>query len=437
MIESRRAIYLVKPYEETQTTRGEVMRQSLQPALGSAPAESLRSNPTRGGPPVVTKLRHRLRGLPLVSFDLELPDGSVHRIGSQPPSFTLRLRTQSALRRFASFDELAVADAYIEGQLDFAGDFLAAFDLRGVMSDWHPVHSLWRHLRPVLFGKVRTDKFWISQHYDYGNDFYFAFLDRRVKLYSQALFESEDQSLEDAAENKLAYIERACRLAPGSHVLDIGAGWGSFAAHAGARGVNVTMLTISREQFDFQSQLAATQSFPGTLEAIYESVFAYESPRQYDAIVLLGVMEHLPDYGRLFAVFERLMKPGGRLYMDFAAMRESYKVGSFSYRYVFPGSHKPVNLPELMAAANRTCFEPIALHNDRHSYFLTLQGWARNLEASRDELLPKYGERTYRLFQMYLWGCARQLQRDGELESYRVLFQKAHGAPSAEIGLAG
>jgi len=45
---------------------------------------------------------------------------------------------------------------------------------------------------------------------------------RRLRLYSQALFRAEDESLEDAAENKLDAIMRACRLAAGSSVLEVG-----------------------------------------------------------------------------------------------------------------------------------------------------------------------------------------------------------------------
>jgi len=385
-------------------------------------------------PAVVRTLEDRLRGRPVAAFDIELPDGHTHRIGTAAPAFTLHLRTAVAQSALASFDQLAVAEAFLDGDCDVTGDFLAALALREIMTDWHPLYSLWRHVRPIVFGRVRTDKFAVSRHYDYGNDFYFAFLDRRVQLYSQALFQSETQTLEDAAENKLAYITRACRLSAGSDVLDIGAGWGSFATHAADRGVNVTMLTISREQYEFQRGLCQNHR-PGVLEAVYESVFAFRSHKQYDAIVLLGVMEHLPDYPRLFSAFERLIKPGGRLYMDFAAMRERRKVGSFSYRHVFPGVHRPVNLPGVLAAANRTRFEPIAVHNDRHSYFLTLASWAHNLEANRDRLVATYGQRTFRLFQLYLWGCARQFQHDGELESYRVLFQCAQGAPSTDIGL--
>ena len=109
-------------------------------------------------------------------------------------------------------------------------------------------------------------------------------------------------------------------------------------------------------------------------------------------------------------------------------------MSAFTYRYVFPGDHTPVVLPELFAAANRTALEPVALHNDRHSYYLTLQAWARNLEAAKRELVGRYGERVFRLFQIYLWAGAH-LHRDGGLEAYRAVFQKGKNLPSAEIGL--
>ena len=406
------------------------------PPTSSAAASATPSVSSEAEPFVIGKLRRRLARQAPLQFDVQLPDGAIYRIGADgAPCFVLRLRTRQALRALESLDESAIGEAYVDGDIDFSGDFLAALDLRKICVDFHPLHSLWRFLRPLLFGSVRSDKDWVARHYDYGNDFYFAFLDRRLRLYSQALFRAEDESLEDAAENKLDYVMRACRLGAGSTVLEVGAGWGSFAGYAAARGVDVTMLTISPEQYRFLSRWSASQDLPGRREAVYESIFAYASPRRFDAIVLLGVMEHLPDYPRLLAKFDALLRAGGRVYMDFAANRRKFNVSSFTYRYIFPGSHTPVVVPELLAAANRTRFEPVALHNDRHSYFLTLKKWARNLEQAHRELADKYGERTYRLFQLYLWGCAHQFLRDGELESYRIVLQKAHGAPSREIGL--
>ena len=124
----------------------------------------------------------------------------------------------------------------MHGEIDFEGEFLAALDLRKRDDRLPSAPFALAPSAAVLFGQVETDKLWVQQHYDYGNDFYFAFLDKRAKLYSQALYRSDDQSLEDAAEQKLEYVFRACRLGPGSHVLDIGAGWGSFAGYASARG---------------------------------------------------------------------------------------------------------------------------------------------------------------------------------------------------------
>jgi hypothetical protein len=48
-------------------------------------------------------------------------------------------------------------------------------------------------------------------------------------------------------------------------------------------------------------------------------------------------------------------------------------------------------------------------------------------------VLPLVGEKVYRLFLLYLWGAAH-LQRNGRLESYRVVYQRAARRPSGEIG---
>ena len=378
-------------------------------------------------------------------FELELPDGAVHTFGApltnavaKPADrarFRIRVRNQQGVRALMSFDEARTAEAFLNSDFDVDGDVLSAFDLRRFFVDRHPFWSIWRFIPPLLVGQVKTDKKGIPRHYDYGDEFYFSFLDKDVRLYSQALYKSEDDTLEQAARNKLDYILDACRLTAGSDVLDVGAGWGSFSCYAAARGVNVTMMTLAHKQYECLTHLARTSSAPGRLEAVRESIYAYAPAKRFDAIVLLGVMEHLPNYAGLCRQFDALLKPDGRVYMDFSAIRKKYASSSVAYRHVFPGNHSPVVLPDLLAAANASTFEPIAVHNDRHSYFLTLSTWARNLEAARDRLIPEFGARTFRLFQLYLWATAHALGRDGSLESYRVVMQKSPGSPSAQIGL--
>lgn len=389
-------------------------------------------------PYAVRLLRERVSGPRAPVFDLAVPDGTVHRIGPPPaaPAFSLRLTNERAWRALASLDETRIGEAYMRGDIDFDGNMLAALDLRRFLSDRHPLASIWRFVQPWLYGDVGADKAWVPQHYDYGNDFYFAFLDRKFRLYSQAVYTAPDETLEQAAQNKLDYVMDICRLGPGSRVLDVGGGWGSFAGYAGSRGVDVTMLTISREQYAYLSEWCATHTLPARLRAVYESIFAYAPGERYDAVVLCGVLEHLPDYPALFRRFDALLEPGGRLYMDFAAGKKKFDVSAFTHRYVFPGDHTPVVLPELFAAANQTGLEPVALVNDRHSYYLTLQAWARNLEAARRDLVDRYGERVFRLFQIYLWAGAH-LHRDGGLEAYRAVFQKGRDLPSIGIGFGG
>ncbi|MCA1583336.1 MAG: class I SAM-dependent methyltransferase [Acidobacteria bacterium] len=408
--------------------------------LGVPLARRMRKSPAR----LLSTLQSRLAQTDVTPFRLQLHDGSVHHLsgrsaaspmfGRAAKGFTLTVLNDRGARALDSLDELRIGEAYVSGALDVDGDFLHCLDLRQIFRNRHPLRSLLRFLGPFALGQRRSDFAWVPRHYDFGNEFYFAFLDRWVGLYSQALYKADDESLEQAVRNKLDYIVDACRLRRGAEVLDVGGGWGALEKFIGAKGINSTMLTLSREQFDYLSAWTARHDLPCQLKVVRESIFSYRPSQHYDAIVLLGVMEHLPDYPRLFAQFERLLKPGGRLYMDFAAGQKKYNVSAFTYRYVFPGNHTPVYLPDLFVAANRFGFEPIALHNDRHSYYRTLEAWARNLEAARQSVIPRVGEQVYRLFRLYLWGGAHQLERDGSLESYRIVFQRSRGRPSSEIG---
>src|SRR5262249_47575442 len=160
-----------------------------------------------------------------------------------------------------------------------------------------------------------------------------------------------------------------------------------------------------------------------SLSLIYQSIFEFSAPEPFDSAVLLGVTEHLPDYSELIRKLQELIKPGGHVYLDFVAFRKKYAISSFTLRHVFPGRGSPVVLADLVRAVHRSAFEIVALHNDRHSYFLTFRDWARNLEAASASLIQRYGERSYRLFRLYLWATAHCLCREGQLESYRIVLQ--------------
>jgi cyclopropane-fatty-acyl-phospholipid synthase len=65
----------------------------------------------------------------------------------------------------------------------------------------------------------------IEAHYDLGNDFYSAWLDRSM-TYSSAVF-GEGDTLERAQARKLKLLLDRLELKPAQRLLEIGCGWGS------------------------------------------------------------------------------------------------------------------------------------------------------------------------------------------------------------------
>lgn len=387
-------------------------------------------------PPLVRDLRQRHAKLcagdgprrfsrpmgPLRPFELRLPDRAAYSIGGGgEPAFTVRVVTEKGLAALSAFDELAVAEAYMDGDLDFEGDLLAALKHRPVLADPHPFKYLYStYLEPLLFGQVGRDKKWIKSHYDVDRDFFFLWLDAKLHCYSHGFFEDDDESLEAGTERKFRYAYNACGIRPGQRVLDIGGGWGSFLQFAGEQGARVTSLTISDESERTMRELIRSRGLTGC-EAVKEHFLEYRTAEPFDAIVNLGVTEHLPDYRRTLAQYERLLKPGRRVYLD-AHSGPRFGMSSFVSKWIFEGNTSPLNLKKYIAEVARTPFEVVVVKNDRHSYFLTCKKWAENLEAKRDEVIARWGRKLYRRFLLYLLGAANCFET-GVLSAHHMILQ--------------
>ena len=90
----------------------------------------------------------------------------------------------------------------------------------------------------------------IVAHYDLSDDFFRLFLDPTM-MYSAAIFDRPEMSLEEASLTKMDRICQKLRLNPDDHLLEIGSGWGSMAIHAARYyGCRVTTTTISDNQYE-------------------------------------------------------------------------------------------------------------------------------------------------------------------------------------------
>jgi hypothetical protein len=169
---------------------------------------------------------HALRLLEVLPADLalELPGGE--RLGAEEgrDAVTIVIRSESVLVALAECPSLlGFAEAFVRGDVDVRGDFLRALEAA------YSIDALAQALVPPPTEPKRpSDADAIRFHYDISNDFYALFLDRRM-VYTCAYYRHPDASLEEAQEAKLDLVCRKLRLAPGEHLLDVGAGWGSLA----------------------------------------------------------------------------------------------------------------------------------------------------------------------------------------------------------------
>ncbi len=369
-------------------------------------------------------LINRVGGVP-TPFSVELPDGELRQVGAGKPEFQVGLRNERALRAIRSLDEGNIAEAYLLGDIDLEGDMLKPFTLRKLFDDRHPLVAAWRFIEPFLFGQVYTNKQAISSHYNADPKLFLSFLDPVFPAYSQGVYENDDELLSRALERKFDWAIEKCELGPGKRVLEIGPGWGAFAGHALQAGVTFTGITNSEVSQEYlRGKLA---NFGDRFDIVLTDFLEYEPKEKFDAIVIMGVIEHLPHYERVLKKFDYLLKPGGLVFLDGSAWKKKYELSTFMVRHIYPGNHSFLVLDDFINKLWRTPLDLMEVHNDRWSYFLTFKRWAMNLESNKDFVRRTFGDFEYRKFRLYLWGAANEfLTRN--LDCYRLTLHKPKAA---------
>ncbi|MGI5149078.1 class I SAM-dependent methyltransferase [Plantactinospora sp. CA-294935] len=357
---------------------------------------------------------------PGVPFAVAPAGGSVRTFGTGEPQFTIVVKDDRGAKALAALDQFAVAVAYLQGSLDVEGDLAAALRMRSFFTDRHPIAFLGRFVPALLRGRREDDRRAISHHYDEDSDFFLTFLDHRHRCYTEGVFASDDEPLEDAMTRKMDLALEAIGVGPGDHVLEVGGGWGAFSEHAARKGVRVTTTTLSVESERFLTELFDRERLP--VRVVREHIFGYSPGERFDAIVNMGVTEHLPDYRTTLRKYAELLRPGGRVYLDALAMRRKHIVSTFMKRYVYPGGSAPLLLHQYLRHVAHSPFELLNLVDDRHNYYLTCREWARRLDGARDEIVRRWGEPLYRRFRLFLWGSAAGFDT-GMVQAYRWVLQ--------------
>ena len=246
----------------------------------------------------------------------------------------------------------------------------------------------------------------IAGHYDLTAAFYQLILDPSM-AYSCAYWAPGATTLADAQRAKLELICRKLGLEPGQRLLDMGCGWGSLTIHAAGAQVQVTGVTLSREQGGYVRQRARGLGLGDRAEVRIQD---YRDPLddRYDAVASVEMGEHVgaARYPRFCAALHARLRPGGRLLIQ--QMSRGARApggGPFIESYIAPDMDmRPVG--DTVRLIENAGFEVIAVEAMRDHYVRTIRAWLDNFEQNLPAVEAILSAEQVRVWRLYLAGGA-------------------------------
>jgi cyclopropane-fatty-acyl-phospholipid synthase len=352
-------------------------------------------------------------------------DGRI-RVGSSPAA-DIQVKDRRFFASVLRRGSLGLGESYMQGwwECDHLDELFHRIKSSGI-DRWARINprgiaARLRHRFAPAIGPERS--FAIAEaHYDLGNDLFAAMLDRRM-TYSCGYWQGAND-LDAAQEAKLDLVCRKLGLRAGQRILDVGCGWGSFAAFAAQHyGARVTGITVSREQ----AELARQRCRGLPVEIRLDDYRALDEP--FDHMVSIGMFEHVQpaSYRTFFAAMARCLKPGGIFLLHtIGSQRLAFDSDPWLRKYVFPLGMIPV--PRQIRAASRRLFHVLdwhALGSDH--YDRTLMAWHANFTARWEQLAPAYAAKLQggfeRMWRYYLLSCAGVF-RAGDLDVWQIAMAR-------------
>jgi cyclopropane-fatty-acyl-phospholipid synthase len=230
--------------------------------------------------------------------------------------------------------------------------------------------------------------------------------------YSCAVFERGDETL---AEAQLAKYRRICErlhLGPDDRVLEIGCGWGGFAAFAAREyGARVTGLTISPSQAALARERIGAAGLDDRVEIVFEDYREHDG--RYTRIVSIEMLEAIGEkqFGTFFASLDRMLERGGAACVQTILVPDQRwnryrRTPDWIERYLFPGCLIPslTALTRAMTDSSRLTIH--AVDEIGHHYAETLRRWrSRFHERIEDVRRLGYDRRFELTWDFYLAYC--------------------------------
>jgi len=333
----------------------------------------------------------------------------------RPGAFFARLGRDTKI----GFGEAYMAGDWRVGQGTDLADLLTPFSARLATLVPEPL----QRLRTIVDKRIPTShentldgsRDNISAHYDLSNELFAAFLDPTMS-YSAAWFDESGSAatatkLEEAQLRKIDGVLDYAGVKAGTHLLEIGTGWGALAIRAAQRGAHVTTVTISAEQLALAAERVAAAGLSDRVDLRLQDYREVEG--EFDAIVSVEMVEAVGEayWPTYFATIDRLLAPGGKVSIQAITMAHERVLAtkrSFSWiqKYIFPGGIIPSLQSIDETLASHTTLRVTERRELGAHYARTLHLWRKRFNEQWPLIHQLGFDETFRrMWEFYLAYC--------------------------------
>ena len=310
--------------------------------------------------------------------------------------------------------DLYFGEAYMNGSLIIENGTLSEFleiALRNIgRSDiniygkiLNTIKGTFRYL--TKFNKGLVSKNNVSHHYDISESLYDLFLDAN-RQYSCAYFKNENDTLEQAQENKMNHITKKLNIQANQKVLDIGSGWGTLAIYIAQKtNASVTGITLSENQLEYSKKKAKELNLGNQVE--FKLADYRELNEKFDRIVSVGMFEHVGRkfYRKYFNTVSKLMNDQGiALIHTIGSSNPPRNPQPWITKYIFPGGYTP-SLSQIARPIEDSGLIISDMEVLRMHYAHTLRNWKERFLSKKTTVLEMFDEKFFRMWEFYLASC--------------------------------
>jgi len=329
-------------------------------------------------------------------------------------------------------------DAFFDQRVDPKGDLLLLLQDRNLFSEYKisPAHVrfvLTHFIPETLLHTRKQDERQVSEHYNRGNDFFESFLGERM-IYTSGLFTEVSETLEDAQDRKCRVVCDKLHMSPNLRLLDIGCGWGTFIRYAARHfQADATGVTLSIEGKNYHDLLLSSQPSSigdGRAQILHLDYRDIPKNKKFDRITCIEMAEHVgvKNFQGFMKQIYDLLEDDGLFFLQIAGLRRASQIedivwGLFMDRYIFCGADASTPLGFTVNHLEKAGFEIHSIENIGIHYSITINKWYNNWVQNREKIVPKYGERNYRIWLWFLAWCVI-IAKQGSSTCWQIILNK-------------